>query len=352
MKLLYRIAALLITVLILLNCSDNESENDIIKVGKAEVTLLVTPNGLGDNGYDDVAARGIFAFMEESGVPVRLLQPGNMAEAETMYLQWLSHNASADSMVLVAGSSAYEELLKRIPPSLTGRGSRVLLFESNERIEGVSTLMVSRYGAAYLAGAMSKEFDAFIFAAAPGFSTLEDAIAGFRAGHSANSSGDRQLTLQYLADGEEGFAMPDSAYHTIYRRAEQYWDYDEMIFPLLGGSGMGITKFLNGDDFTQALSIGMDVDQAGQSRRIPFSMVIRIGDMIKSYLEDWLTGKEWPSARRPGLAEGATGIVITPDFVDNVKIWDDRYEDNDAFLKLYNTYYKEAERKEAEYEQK
>lgn len=347
-----KIITIALSATLFVSCNNNEFEPEIVVSQQSAVTLLVSPNGLGDNGYNDVAAKGIFAFMEESGVPVKLLQPGDMAEAETMYQQWLSHNASADSVVLVAGNSAYEELLKRIPPTLIGRGSRVLLLESNERIEGVSTVMVNRYGAAYLAGAMSKEFDAFILAAAPGFSTLEDAIAGFRAGHSAHSSGNRQLTLQYLADGEEGFAMPDSAYHTIYRRAEQNWDYDEMIFPLLGGSGTGITKFLNGDDLTQALSIGMDVDQAGQSTRIPFSMVIRIGDIIKSYLDDWIIGKEWPSARRIGLSEGATDIVITPNFVDNVNIWDGRYEDNDAFLKLYNTYYKEAERKEAEYEQK
>lgn len=338
--------------LLLVSCSKEEVESEYAAFIQQTVALLVTPNGLGDNGYDDDAVKGIFAFMEETGTPVKLLQPRDMVEAETMYRQWLSLNASSDSVVLVAGSSTYGELLKRITPTLTGRGSRVLLFESDEQIEGVSTVMINRYGAAYLAGVMSKEFDAFILAAAPGFSTLEEAIAGFRAGHSANRNSKRQLTLQYLADGEEGFAMPDSAYHTIYRRAEQYWNYDEMIFPLLGGSGTGITKFLVGDNFTRVLSIGMDVDQTGQSTRIPFSMVIHIGDVIKSYLDDWVTGKEWSSTRRLGLSEGATDIVITPNFVDNVNIWDDRYGDNDAFLNLYNTYYEEAERKEAEYEQK
>ena len=50
MRLLYKITVLLITAMVMQNCSDNESENGTVKVGKAEVTLLVTPNGLGDNG--------------------------------------------------------------------------------------------------------------------------------------------------------------------------------------------------------------------------------------------------------------------------------------------------------------
>lgn len=352
MNTVYRTFIFCMLSLLLQNCNDDTFEASEETMRQANVTLLVTPNGLGDNGYDDDAAKGIFAFMEESGVPVQLLLPEDMTEAETMYQEWLSQNASRDSSVLVTGSSAYVDMLKRSTPQLSGKGSRVLLFESDETIDGASTLMISHYGAAYLAGAMSNEFDAFILAAAPGYSTLEDGIAGFSEGHNAASDGSRRLTVQYLAEGEDGFAMPDSAYHTICRRAEQFWNYDEMIFPLLGGSGMGIIKYLNSDDLTQALLVGMDVDQAGQSARIPFSMVIRIGDAVKQYLNEWVSGEDWPVTQRLGLNEGMTDITITSNFVDNLNIWDERYEDNDAFLNLYKQYYEQAKNKEAEYVQK
>lgn len=319
---------------------------------KAYITFLVTPNGLGDNGYGDNAAKGIFAFHEEKGVPVRLLRPQDMNEAEAMYRQWTEENAMRDSAVLIVGSSSYEDLLKRNPPMLTGQGSRVLLFESNEQIDGVSTVMVNRYGAAYLSGAMSKDFDAFILAAAPGFATLEDAIAGFRDGHSATGDGTRTLSLQYLAEGEEGFAMPDSAYRLIFKRSEEYFNYDEMIFPLLGGSVAGIIKYLGSNEFVTALSVGMDVDQTGQSTRIPFSLIVHMDKVLKSYLNTWKAGKEWPSTQRLGLLEGATGIAITPHFLDHLIVWDERYEDSDTFLNLYNDYLEEAEKKEIEYEQR
>ena len=327
--------------------------NEVVESGKiSRISLLVTPNGLGDNGYDDDAAKGVFAFMEESGVPVHLMMPEDIADGEGMYLQWLSENATRDSSVLIVGSPAYIDVLKRTPPKLSGRGSRVMLFESDEKIEGVSTVMINRYGVSYLAGAMSNEFDAFVLAAAPGYTTLEDAIAGFKYGHQSMGDGSRTVTLQYLADGEEGFAMPDSAYRTICRRAEQYWYYDEMIFPLLGGSEAGVIKYLNSDDLNPALLIGMDVEQTGQSPRIPFSVVIRIGEVIKKNLVNWIKGQEWPSTQKYGLADGVADIVITPNFSEHINIWDERYEDDDAFLRLYNAYYESAIRIEEEYENK
>lgn len=343
--------SLLLAILALLQaCSPI---NEVVESGKiSRISLLVTPNGLGDNGYDDDAAKGVFAFMEESGVPVHLMMPEDIADGEGMYLQWLSENATRDSSVLIVGSPAYIDVLKRTPPKLSGRGSRVMLFESDEQIEGVSTVMINRYGVSYLAGAMSNEFDAFILAAAPGYTTLEDAIAGFKYGHQSMGDGSRTVTLQYLADGEEGFAMPDSAYRTMCRRAEQYWYYDEMIFPLLGGSEAGVIKYLNSDDLNPALLVGMDVEQTGQSPRIPFSVVIRIGEVIKKNLVNWIKGQEWPSTQKYGLADGVADIVITPNFSEHINIWDERYEDDDAFLRLYNAYYESAIRIEEEYENK
>ena len=341
-----------ITIFLCLSCANTLIETELVYEGRANVSLLITPNGLGDNGYDDDAAKGVFAFMEESGVPVHLMMPEDIADGEEMYLQWLSENATRDSSVLIVGSPAYIDVLKRTPPKLSGRGSRVMLFESDEKIEGVSTVMINRYGVSYLAGAMSNEFDAFILAAAPGYTTLEDAIAGFKDGHKAMGDGSRTVTLQYLSDGEDGFAMPDSAYRTMCRRAEQYWYYDEMIFPLLGGSEAGVIKYLNSDDLNPALLIGMDVEQTGQSPRIPFSVVIRIGEVIKKNLVNWIKGQEWPSTQKYGLADGLADIVITPNFSEHINIWDERYEDDDAFLRLYNAYYESAIRIEEEYENK
>jgi len=344
--------ALTVSALLLTACSkDDETGTVDAPKGVATVTFLVTPNGLGDNGYNDAAAEGIFAFVGETGTRLRLLLPEDEAEAETMYRQWLTENATQDSAVIILGSSAYESIAQSNHATLSGKGSRVLLFESDAAIDGISTVLVSHYGVSWLAGAMSQGFDALILAATEGVPALEEAIAGFQEAREAYAGvyeGWRPCTttLHYLASSETGFAMPDSAYRYIARRADESFNYDEMIFPLIGGSEAGVLRYLNDDEFTTALMVGMDVDQTGLSSRIPFSVVIRIGDVLRQYLADWLAGREWPQRQRFGMKDGAADIVVTPHFSQHLIIMDDRYSEPDTFQRLYEKYKEEAIRKE------
>ena len=267
-----------------------------------------------------------------------------------MYRQWLKDNATQDSAVIILGSSAYENLARSNHATLTGQGSRVLLFESDAVIDGVSTVLVSHYGVSYLAGAMSQNFDALILAATEGVPTLEESIAGFmdaREIYAGEFEGwSCQTTLHYLANGEAGFAMPDSAYRYVAQRANEAGLYDELIFPLLGGSEAGVLRYLNDDDFTMSLMVGMDVDQTGLSSRIPFSVVIRIGDVLRQYLNNWIAGREWPNHQRLGMKDGAADIVVTPNFFQHLAIWDERYSHPDTFQRLYEMYKGEAVEKE------
>lgn len=349
-----RIFRSILLILALSSCSRaGDDAKDPVK--QATVTLMVTVNGLGDNGYNDAAAEGIFAFAGETGTRLRLLLPGNETEAEQLYRKWLADNAAKDSVVLILGSSVYENMARNNRAALAGKGSRILLFESKATIDGVSSVMVSHYGVSYLAGAMSQGFDALILAATPGIPALEESISGFQEARAAFAGKfeDRpcQTALHYLADGEVGFAMPDSAYRYVARRAARVFSYDELIFPVLGGSEAGVLRFLNDDEFTAALMVGMDVDQTGQSSRIPFSVVIRIGDVMKRYLEDWSAGREWPACQRLGMKDGAADIVITPHFREHLAVWDNRYASPDTFQRLYDQYREEAVAKEEAYEQ-
>ena len=55
----------LLFLLLLAACSTDESGSQPEVVRQATVTFMTTPNGLGDNGYNDAAAEGIFAFADE-----------------------------------------------------------------------------------------------------------------------------------------------------------------------------------------------------------------------------------------------------------------------------------------------
>lgn len=322
----------------------------------ATVTYLVSLGGLGDNSYNDAAAEAIFGFAKESGARLRLLLPHSRTEAEQMWTQWLSDNAEQDSAVLIVGGSEYEQMVQRQAvtyhnqlAAMHQRGSRMLIFESDAEIEGISTVRVSRYGAAYLCGAMSGKFDAYILAAMQDDAMLKDAISGFTDGWNAHHEEGLHVTVQYLADDEAGFAMPDSAYRVMMTRIRQApLLYQEMVFPILGGSNFGVLRAMNDEEANLGLVIGMDVDQSIVSSRVPFSMVVHIGDVVHRYLDDWIAGRDWLPTCTVDMAEGGAEVLLHPSFYQRGTLMSDLYADPDTFWRLYEQYKDEAIRKENE----
>lgn len=327
---------------------DEELEPSHVTERQARVTLLATHNGMGDNGYIDSSVEGVFAFAFQTDTPIQLLLPKDKEEAKLMYDLWIANNADRDSSVLVVGTEAYEDFVESTPVRLTGKGTRVLLFESSitGQPDGVSSVFINRYGAAYLCGAMSGMMDALVIAATPGYNTVEDAIRGFMDGFEAHHDEGKKAEVVYLSDGETGFAMPDSAYHLMSRRMDSFFVYNEMVFPLLGGSGLGVLRCMNDEEANLGLIIGMDVDQSAFSSRVPFSLLVKTGDVVHRYLDDWLAGKEWPKHQTLGMSEGGTDVMLHPQFYERKPLVLDCYRDPNTFRGRYNAYREEAIRKE------
>lgn len=352
--------ALLMATLSLTACSsdDEEPSADALRLA-AEVTLLVTPNGIGDNGYNDCIVSGLFRFHELWGVPVNLLQPKDSAEAVTLYRNWMSDHEAADSAVLILGSSSYEQMVSSQPPRLRGTGSRVLLMESLLNQEGVSSLFIDRYGVSYWAGALLHVCPVMVFAAAPDIPVLEPAIDGFLDGHDCelpHTGIDSLSFIAYLSDNEGGFASSETAYNYIANllnnSADDYFSYYS-IYPLLGGSGSGVIRAVNDIRLTTGLLVGMDIDQAGLSQHIPFSVVTRIDSVVRDYLSEWRQGRDWPRTRVLGLKDGVTEIVLSTTYVHPISLFIQNGTENaQYFEERYDLYREEALRKEAEYEKR
>lgn len=351
------ITLLLTATLIMTACSsDGDEPAAAASRTKASVSLIVTPNGVGDNGYNDCMVKGLFRFFEKTGVPVSLLQPDDSTEAVALYRNWLSEHATADSAVLVVGSSSFEQMVENIPPRLSGSGSRVLLLESTRSLEGASTLMIDRYGVSYWAGAMLHDCPVAIYAAAPGIPVLELAIQGFLDGHDSqpHTGRDSLAHIFYLSDAESGFANAETAYSLMTRHIEEYDEgfiFDYSVYPLLGGSGLGMVRAVNDVRATTGVLVGMDVDQQGLSSYIPFSVVTRVDNVLEGYLSDWRNGIVWPATQLVGLKDGVTDIVLSTTYTHPITSFvSEEIKDALKFKERYDLYKEEAFRKEAEYE--
>ncbi len=364
-KTIRRYLSILLAALLLGACSkddDKAGPPEPAVPDRPKVTLMTTVNGLGDNGYNDAMLDGLYLFNESSGMAVELLHPYSMEQAETMYQQWLTNHAQADSCVLIVASSTYEQLVSRTPVSLKGSGSRILLLESQATIPGVSTLYINRYGASYMAGALLGGYPAYVLAACPGIPAVETSIQGFRDGHAAYAGQYPDVAVEYLADGEEGFAMPDSAYNMMARHMDETQAsksdlngqlyYAEAVFPLLGSSFSGALRAHDDNILSVGLMVGIDRDRQGQSPCIPFSHVVRIDSVIVNYLSRWVSGEAWPPTATLGLKDGAADIVVNQHYTPRTQlmIFDYEIKSHSVFSARYPALKTEAIQKEAAYD--
>ncbi len=332
-------------LLALVACSNSESVFDVgeKRSGMANITLMASINGIGDNSYNDQILAGLFRFYEDRGVPFRLVQPESMEEADSLAHAWLKENADTDSSMLILASSEYVGVAQKLDVRFKGTGNKVLLFEADSvgLPQNVYSFSIDRYGASYLTGAILGDYPCMILAAAPGFATLETSINGFRKGYDAHKTIEDTLGVDYLSyteNDETTFNNIEFAYMATFSILNFTLDADRpsAIFPLLGGAIKGARRAMIDYSRLGHFMIGMDVDQSGVLPTVPFTLTIAIKDIVVRYLEEWITGKEWPRFRSLGLGDGATAIVFNKNFGDT-KNFETRHDE----------YYDEAVREEA-----
>ncbi len=341
----------------LCSCSDDD-EMVTPPRGRSNITFLIPEStALGDNSYNDAAVAGVLGFMNNTGTPVKFLYPSYELSADSLYRRWLAENADKDSCVLVLSTPEYAQLVKDTPPRLTGQGTRILLYETGEAIDGVSTFTINRYGASFLCGAMACFREAYIFAAMKGLKSLDDAVAGFKAGHEYGCKQEGTYNYEYdvehyLGTGAESFETPLAAYNYLQEHNPDRY----ILFPLLGGSNKGVVNYYTLNYYTGGFFIGMDVAQDIQSDLVPYSMVVRIGFLLNYYLQQWKAGQEWAKTASYNLDDDWIRIETTDDFSKNfdyIEVSNQisiMFEQNpDTLTVLRDKYYDTAVEKERAY---
>ena len=304
-----------------------------------QLTVLIGTDGYGDGSYNDTMLEGILGFCKDHpDVSLSLQQPSSIADAGKRLDAWLAKEGSGDRALILA-SNTYEVILKGKPAPKNGR---VLILETDDVFPGHSSYIIRRYGASWLCGAMSRYFASIIFKAMDGNDMIEESAHGYGEGKKAVSKED--LFTWTLADGPEGFSMRDSTYRFTYRKLNEYYESEEitgdiLFFPLLGGSLPGLFDYSRYNGFVSIA--GMDVDcSAVNPWIVPYSLCVNNHLVLKTYLEDWLSGKPWPEHQQFGLESEYIQVIPNPQY-------DFAGQDMTA---LYKEYYSQAVEKEKAYE--
>lgn len=333
-----KVCILYISVCALWACTDIES----LPTGspRREVLVLFSPNGLGDNGYNDQVLRGVVRYAnsdKDSDVEVDYYNPMSLDDGVRIIDEWRDTTFDDKNSVLVLPGAVYKDSLtsrlQKTPLDVSCR--KVLMFETDEvALPGVSTFSLSMYGTAYIAGAVAKEMRSRPLMA---LANREDEVMavvadGFRTGFNAHDDEEGVVDAVYLSDAAgEGYAMADSVYRLMYGWGMRY----NFIFPVMGGSNMGIFKYMR--EYPHGLyAVGTDVDQSYLCNSMVGSMVKHIDRVVEEYLTRWAAGEELPKHMVYGLESG---------YVD----WVPSYNFNGVFDDVLNSVRVEAIAKEQSY---
>lgn len=298
---------LLLAVSGLVGCS--KEDEPAAETVVPQVIFLFSPGGLGDLSYNDCILSGLQRFKNEfPHVDVFMYSPPSLETAERIFSDWMKRPGSDIPVVFVLASSDFEPLVDRYSEiySLTPN-KRILLFESLKKYpdDKIYTFQVSMYGASYLAGCTARGCDSDKGSLVVLGSSADVPILSARDGFMEGLG--KECDVESLADDWTGYVMAPEAYRKMKEWAPSYG----FVFPVAGGSNMGIYRYSREYPDSPFLA-GMDVDQSQYSDRITGSVVKHFDRLIVEYLSQWLEEGTMPETDVYGLESGYVDWVLSP----------------------------------------
>jgi basic membrane protein A len=330
-RLLY-IIGILLPLCALTACGDDEEHTtDAQDALRPAITVIFSPGGLGDGGYNDLIMQGVQqVYKSRSDVDITFYSPASSDEGDARFRRWWQGRTDDGQreLYILAGSD-YETLAAQCATLYDPLpdGKEVLLFESDiQPSPSISTFRISMYGAAYLCGKaitlmgcsapvvlLSNPQDQAIQVAADGF------IDGYNSGASEWAD---PVETRFLADDWHGYTMPDSAY----RATEQLMQEYDFVFGVAGGSNAGIYRYFREYPLGRNWTAGMDVDQSAYSNKVVGSLVKHIDVLIEDYLNSWADGNGLPRHRVYGLESKYEEWVVAGEYDEFFEGFVDEYQ--------------------------
>ena len=217
MKLRISYIFIIISFFLILFTGCRKEEFDL-KHSNARVEVVLSPEGVGDQGYNDKILRGLQQAAAKYGFTLALHIPEAKEQGIQIYADWRDTplNEDCERSLFVFSGSEYEYLLEdlTLPDDIR---KDVLMFETEREVEGIYTFFVGCYAASYLAGATSvfdnegEEQKALVIAANPHDRQVRRAVEGYRDGYLA--AGGNGCDVHYLSEEPDGgYRMQDEAY--------------------------------------------------------------------------------------------------------------------------------------------
>lgn len=282
---------------------------------QAKVEVVLSPGGVGDQGYNDKILRGLQQAASLYGFTLAIHIPREKEQGIHIYEDWLNATPGDEcerSLFVFAGSE-YEYLLEGLPRPTDTRKD-VLMFETDQPVEGIYTFHVGCYAASYLAGATSvldnerEEQKALVIAANPHDRNVMRAVDGYRDGYLA--AGGNGCDVHYLSEEPDGgYRMQDEAYQYCMEKKDDYMFY----FSAAGASNKGMYRFSREN---MEFAVGMDGDMSLFSSTISISVVKHMDKVVIDVIGDLLKNRNIPYHQDFTYSSGYEELVYQKEKTD------------------------------------
>lgn len=286
------ISAGIAAILGLSSCTKVYIEEPIDK----QIVVLAGIGGAGDNGYNDLITKGLTrVYMDHSVACMNYLIPETLEQAESLIYKWIEKSGrEAAQTLLVLPASEFRDITERLVLDSNIKPKNkveILTFEIPELPQSQNNIptysfMIPMYGASYQAGICAAEMgcaNPLIWLAYDSDAVLINAANGFEAGYKSVTG--RVPDRRYLSDNWNGYAMDREAYIQMEEIDGKY----DFIFPVMGGSNMGIFRYLRENPDGPWVA-GMDIDQSPFSSKVVGSVIKHIDKLVVQIIRDWING--------------------------------------------------------------
>lgn len=318
MKRIYRLTLLALLSVCLTACCDGDKEEQTTI--KPSIDYLFSVNDWDDGGYSDLAASAITTIANNNrDVNVSVHKPTTAAMAEQTFKQWIERTATNKELFILAGSD-YKALINKYVADKLPTNKSILIFESDPTKplpDGVSTFFISSFGTSYITGGaaayLTKDLTRNILVLLANQTDMAVKTFGDGFKHGFNSSthaNNRTIDTEYLGEGAESYIMADEAY----AKMDNWSNTHDFIFPITGGSNLGIYRWSNEHPANSPLLSGTDLDQSPLCSKIIGSCVKHTDRLIMLYVNQWIGTGKLPKSELYGIESGYAEYVSAPGY--------------------------------------
>ena len=307
---------LIMTALALCTLLSGCEKEEAVDANARRVEVVLSPGGVGDQGYNDKILRGLQLAAAQYGFTLAFHIPKEKRQAEDIYEAWRNSQPGegCERSLFVFSGSEYEYLLDSLPLPQDERKD-VLMFETDRQVEGVYTFNVGCYAASYLAGATSvldtggEEQKALVIAANPHDKQVKRAVDGYRDGYLA--AGGDGCDVHYLSEEPDGgYRMQDEVYKFCMANDGNYMYY----FSAAGASNKGMYRFSRE---AYNFAVGMDDDMGLFSSFISMSVVKHMDRVVFDVIGDLLNNRKIPYHQAFTYTSGYEELVFSPEVTED-----------------------------------